>query len=297
MNLRIIKTMKFAVVILTHKRPYNVRTVAALKQSGYTGDIFLILDDEDPTIEQYKEIYGDNVILFKRSEAARNVEPGDNFGGLRGLIYARNSVFGIAAKLHLDHFVCLDDDYTSFNWRFDSKGNYKFGNITNLDAIFQVMAKFLDKTSCKSLAIGQGGDFIGGELGGFSKNITLKRKCMNFFLCKTDRPFKFFGRMNEDVNCYLRNGNIGELYFTLNQLSLQQLPTQTLAGGVTDLYKQLGTYVKSFYSVMYCPSMVKVAMLNTSEARVHHKINWRLAVPRILPEVVRKSSKPSGKGG
>ena len=37
----------FAVFILTHGRPDNVITYNTIKSSGYTGRIFIIIDNED----------------------------------------------------------------------------------------------------------------------------------------------------------------------------------------------------------------------------------------------------------
>ena len=52
------KTMKnkFAVFILTHGRANNVITYATLKKQGYTGKIYLMIDDEDKQAEEYKKI-------------------------------------------------------------------------------------------------------------------------------------------------------------------------------------------------------------------------------------------------
>ena len=49
---------------------------------------------------------------------------------------------------------------------------------------------------------------------------------------------------------------------------------------MTELYLDAGTYVKSFYTVMYCPSCVVVSAMGTA--------HWRYAVPKILRESVKK---------
>jgi hypothetical protein len=75
------------------------------------------------------------------------------------------------------------------------------------------------------------------------------------------------------------------------QAQLVQMQTQSNAGGMTEMYLESGTYVKSFYSVMYAPSCVKVGELGDPRSphyRIHHSINWRVAVPKIMRETVRK---------
>jgi len=98
----------------------------------------------------------------------------------------------------------------------------------------------------------------------------------------------FLSRLNEDVNTYLSLGNRGDLFFTINQLQLNQLATQKNKGGMTDAYLEGGTYVKSFYTVMYCPSFTKVTIMGSKNKRLHHRISWINAVPVIIDEKYKK---------
>ena len=133
----------------------------------------------------------------------------------------------------------------------------------------------------------RGGDHIGGFAG-----IRMKRKCMNSFLCSTDRPFTFVGSINEDVNTYTIEGSRGGVFFTFTGLQLDQKDTQSNAGGMTDQYQLSGTYVKSFHTVMMHPSSVRVAMMGTTNPRIHHAINWANTVPVIIDERHRKTYAP-----
>ena len=111
---------------------------------------------------------------------------------------------------------------------------------------------------------------------------------MNTFLCSVDRPFKFLGRLNEDVTTYVYKGNRGDLFLTVTDLAITQLPTQSQKHGLTEAYLDSGTYVKSFFSVMYNPSCVKVSMMGEKHKRIHHKVSWKNAVPCIIEEKHRK---------
>ena len=83
-------------------------------------------------------------------------------------------------------------------------------------------------------------------------------------------------------------GNLGQLFITIPRLRLRQMPTQTNAGGLTDIYLDLGTYVKSFYSVMYAPSCIKIKEMGVSSKRLHHMVKWKNAVPEIVSHKVKK---------
>ena len=96
--------------------------------------------------------------------------------------------------------------------------------------------------------------------------------------------------MNDDVNTYTALGMRGHLFLTVGAVHLNQMMTQQNAGGLTDIYQSSGTYVKSFYTVLACPSSTTVAALSGQKhTRFHHRISWRHQVPLILREEHRKA--------
>lgn len=278
---------KFAVFILTNGRPDNVITLDTLLKSGYTGKYYIVIDDLDKTGEQYKEKYGDKVIVFDKKDIARRFDTGDNFDDMRSIFYARNACFEIAEKLGIEYFIQLDDDYTYFAFRFDSNHHFIYKPILNIDVVFEEMCKLYDRTGALTIAMAQGGDFLGG-IGGFGKEIRTKRKAMNSFICSTKRPFKFTGRVNEDVNTYTLEGTRGKLILTVNIIGLNQLTTQKNKGGMSEMYLDNGTYLKSFYTVMCAPSCAKISIMHSTNRRIHHKISWNNCVAKIISEEYKK---------
>lgn len=280
----------YSIFILTNGRPDNVITYATLRKSGYTGRIFLIVDDEDKTKAEYKKNFPGEVIIFSKSDYAGKFDIMDNFGGNRVIVFARNACYDIARKLGLDYFFEYEDDYTQFQYRYVDKDSLKGIQVKNLDQILDAIIDCLDKTNATTIAFAQGGDFIGG-VGSF-KNNTFKRKAMNSFVFKVNDDPKndtiFIGRMNDDVNTYLTQGKIGKLFFQISNISLVQLATQSNSGGNTEAYKDYGTYVKSFYSVIASPSCCKIDLMGRINKRLHHKINWNHAVPKILDQKFKK---------
>jgi len=273
----------FVVFILTHGRPNNIKTLNTLKKCGYTGRVFLVVDNEDNHIESYIKKYGvDMVKVFDKKAMADKVDEGNNFDERRTITHARNACFEIASDIGIKYFIELDDDYTQFKFRFENKLGYE-AKVKNINKVFDSFIKFYKSTKINSIAFSQGGDHIGG----FTKT-KLKRKCMNSFFCSTDRPFKFIGAMNEDVNTYTTLASRGALFFTFTSLQLDQAATQSQKSGITDMYNKFGTYCKSFTTVMMHPSSVKVSMMNTSNPRIHHYIKWKNTTPMIIEERHKK---------
>jgi hypothetical protein len=280
----------FVAFILSHGRPDNVRTYDTLKKHGYTGKIIILIDNEDKTSNQYIQKYGEkNVIIFDKKMQSKKFDQADNFDDRRSIVYARNVCFDVAKYLQIKYFIQLDDDYTSFRYRYFQDTYITKGTVKNLDVYFKILLDFYKSTSISSVAIAQGGDFIGGESCGMLSNYeNMSRKAMNSFICSTERPFKFVGRINEDVNTYVYKGSLGLLQLTIPYIALEQLPTQSNDSGMADIYNALGTYVKSFYSVIFHPSSVKVKLMGFKNNRMHHSIKWTNSVPKILDEKYKK---------
>lgn len=283
----------FAVFILTHGRAQNVRTYKTLRDQGYTGKIYLMVDDEDKQIQDYKKIYKDQVIVFNKQDAIDYTDSGDNFGKRNSVVYARNWNFVVAEQLGIKYFLQLDDDYTTFRHTLDNDYKYttKQNKVKNMDMLCEIFVDFLIESKAHAVCMSQGGDFIGGaesRVGKIGRQGIFARKAMNSFFMNTERPFKFMGRINEDVNAYVALGNVGKLFITVPRIRLEQIQTQANSGGLTDIYLDLGTYVKSFYSVMYSPSCVKISEVGAKNRRLHHRINWDNAVPEIVEQRFKK---------
>ena len=54
------------------------------------------------------------------------------------------------------------------------------------------------------------------------------------------------------------------------------------------MYKNEGTYVKSFFTLIVAPSCVKIGEMGMREKRIHHKIYWRNCTPKILRQGWKK---------
>lgn len=275
----------FAVFILSHGRPNNVITLKSLEKFGYTGEVLIVIDNEDKTADEYRQLFGESVVMFDKKAMADKCDEGNNFDERRTITHARNACFEIAKERGIKYFVQLDDDYTAFAFRFRRKHHF----VKSLDKVWASLLEFYKLDSrILSIALAQGGDFIGGVQNQNFTNPTLKRKCMNSFLCSTERPFKFVGAMNEDVNTYTTIGSRGGLFFTFPLVSLTQKATQSQAGGITDMYLKYGTYCKAFTTVMMQPSSVRVSLMGDKNMRLHHRIAWKNTVPQIISEKYKK---------
>lgn len=278
---------ELAIFILTHGRPDKVYTWESLRKGGCTDDVYIIIDDEDETAERYYEKFGDRVRMFNKREMAKRIDEADNFKDKdrRSIVYARNACFDIAEDLGYTYFIELDDDYRTFSFKLDENLEMMDRRIHDVSRLFRNMLAYYKSIPALSIAMAQTGDFIGGV----GKTIKAKRKCMNTMICSTERPYQFMGRINEDVNAYTLLGSRGGLFLTIPWVTIIQGSTQKTPGGMTEIYKDNGTYVKSFYTVVHCPAFVRIAEMGAKYRRLHHLVRWGHGVPKIVDEGYRKA--------
>lgn len=278
----------FAVFVLSHGRANHMLTLKTLTKCGYTGKWYIIIDNEDNQADDYYSLFGkDHVVMFDKAKKALEVDTCDMTTNRKAVIYARNSCFEIAQQLGLSTFLELDDDYTEFRMRYLEDGVLKSIYVQDMDSIINEVIEFLYCADIDCVAFSQTGDFIGGA-GCKVYQERLTRKLMNSFFCRVDKPFYFIGKINEDTNTYVLEGSRGKVFFTIADICLNQEQTQANYGGLTDIYLELGTYVKSFYTVMTSPSCAKVAEVGVSHKRIHHWVNWNVAVPMIISDKFKK---------
>lgn len=256
---------------------------------NYTGKWYIVIDNEDKTAEEYKAIYKDRVIVFDKQKYVDLTDTADNFDEHRAIVYARNASFDIAESLGVKYFLMLDDDYTGFYFRKVVNDSMPSVSCKQLDRLFEAYIEFLETSGAITVAMAQGGDFVGGAKG-TNAHKGLLRKAMNTFFCSTERRFWYVGTQNEDVSMYTRLGSTGNLIFTVTGAMIVQVPTQKGAGGMSAVYKEGGTYIKSFYSVMQMPSCISVRLMGTAHQRIHHAVFWENTVPKIINERWRKDS-------
>lgn len=278
----------FCVLILTHGRPDHVLTASSLERSGYTGPVYFVVDDEDAALAEYRRRYGDQVVTFSKADIAARFDEADNFAERRSIFYARNAAFDIAEDLGFTYFIQLDDDYSGFYLRAGAEQQFGNWTVRDLDTVFGLVLDYYKSIPASTLCFGQGGDYLGGAECSTHQEWTFKRKAMNTFICSTARRFAFQGKVNEDVNTYTEAGRRGLLFITFMPLMITQATTQQRQGGMTELYLDGGTYRKSFYSILYAPSCVKIGVMGNDHPRIHHAVDWKTAVPVIVPEHVRK---------
>lgn len=272
----------FAVFILSHGRADTITTYKALRDGGYTGRTYVVIDNEDDQEDLYRQKFGDDIIQFDKRDYLEKTDLGDLDTDRRIGVFARNFIQDEAKRLGYKFHLQLDDDVHGFTYRFAQGKVLRALHCSHLDEVFSGMVEYMKETPITSLSFALSAYNMGGVDGSINEGMT--RKTMTTFLMRADDLQYFHMRMNDDITTSLINGMRGKLYYSYLPIEVEVDKTQVKAGGMTDIYQKNGTYRKSFYSVMCCPSCVKVSAMGITDYRIHHTISWNNAVPKLLSE-------------
>lgn len=242
----------FAIFVLSHGRAKTIATVNAFLKAGYTGKYFIILDDMDDQISEYKKRFGDHCVVFPKKEVAKSTDTMDNFGKLSIPLYARNWSFDFAKEQGLKYFLQCDDDIKDFTGKYvDGSGRFKTVKITNFDRVTEALIEFIETDDRIAVtAFSNAGGFFGGKNGRYKDG--LGRTINQAMLFRTDCGCRFVGTQNEDLNISLRH--FDKLTFECYSVVVTSPQRGTNAGGIA--YDSM--YESNFYSVIMSPSCIKI---------------------------------------
>lgn len=280
----------FAVFILSHGRADDVKTAAMLKKQGYTGDWYIVIDNEDDQAGTYFGKYGDRVLMFDKKAVAAETDTGDLDDDRRVGVFARNKIQELAAGRGYAYHLQLDDDFKEIRYRNAEGVRIRSRKARNLDNVFYSLVRYMD--ACPKitwLSFGLSSYYLGGVKGSSCWRDQMTPKTMGSFLMRASHPVKFSMRMNDDITTCALEQSRGNLAWTIMQYQVETIPTQHQDGGMTDIYKDNGTYRKSFYSVLAGPSWAVISREILSH-RIHHEIRFANCVPKLLSGKWKKAT-------
>lgn len=279
-----IKEEKFCIFILSYGRADYIKTYEKIKEAGYTGEIYVIVDDSDEDLNKYKKKFKSELLIFNKEEYMKKVDYMNNNKEMKSVVYARNYCMDIARKMGYKYILQMDDDFTSFDYRYIIKDKIKSKKIKNMDGIIKAFITFLKEDKISMLAFGNSSHFVGGAknkdvMKGYKKNAFA-----SMFL-KTEDDINYIGLMNEDMNCNLEQVKNGKVVLSILRIKLNTPSSKTVEGGLTDIYIDEGKYIRDFYTFMYSPSNINIGI---RKDKIILTVRANNTYPKLIDENLKK---------
>lgn len=264
----------FAVFICTHGRPYEQITLDMLRDSGYTGLAILVVDNEDNTRYLLDDYIGrrTDYWTFNKQYHIKTDDSGTNTPIRNTHLYAWNACESFAKDSCIQYYAIMDDDLTSFRYRYEEDGHLKSQTITqNMDKVFDAYIDYLKATDIACLSIADARNYIGGKAkDGRNMNTVIFRNGKH--------EFKWHSEMYEEMATSITYQQRGDFIF---QPTFMQYETKTMAknvkGGMEEIYKSQSIFRRAAYTVMYHPDCVSFDANNTG-----FKLKKDNAFPKLI---------------
>lgn len=248
-------------MICTHGRPKTQHTLSLLRSCGYTGDIYLVVDDEDNTVEELKANYselGAIVSMFNKEHYFQTMDKGTNENHRACILYAKGYCEDLARELGLDAFVIADDDLLSFRFRYCDGDSLKSQKITsNLDAVLEAYVEYMLSSNISATGFGFTQFYFTGVDSFGYENMQKYRVPYNFVFRNTKHRVDWLSWFGEDVISGVYYNKIGQIWTATPLVQQEIFPLATQEGGMKDVYDGNQSIRLAMQNLMYLPSEIK----------------------------------------
>lgn len=275
------------IYIISKGRP-QCTTAQTLTKIKYPGKWFIVCGNNDETLPEYQERWGNHVLVFDWYEEIKTTDPLDNFGFETkgsGACPVRNATRRISEERGEKRHWQLDDDYISFA-RYDHR-RQKNTTIKDGRILFSTMYRIAElgyKTNLPNI-----GFCLSTAEAIPTHRLKYNRRIFNAHNMPSDSGLfqKWVGRMNDDTIHAINVWRSGKFEMQFRYLQIGMKPTQSEGGGLTEMYKLDGTVRKTAYVFLLAPSVTKLVI---RFERYHHKVDWDGITPKLIHERFRKES-------
>lgn len=273
----------FAVFICTHGRPDKQYTLEALRASGYTGYVVLVLDDEDSTHDQYLNLVStkDNtvVITFNKQDIINSVDYGTKLFR-KVILYAKCACENYAEQMGLKYFAIADDDTKKFRFRYADGDKLRSVDIKqSFDDIVDSFIEYMEKSDLTAMSFGYTSSYLKGVSIFEPKALCDARVAYNFVFRNAKHKVDWRGSYGEDLITACTHSIVGQIWMNLPTIQNDMVVQCASAGGMTELYKQEDSFQLVQCETMYCPTCI---------TQQFYKTRWYGAVQRenTFPKII-----------
>lgn len=277
---------KLATLYIISKGRPQCKTAQTLQKIGYEGEWFIVCGNNDETLPEYIERWGeDKVLVFDWYEEVRKTDVMDNFGFERmpsGASPVRNAVFDFSRARGEKRHWQMDDDFILFfltnvemtkNKAIDGKTLYQW---------LSRVAKYADDANLANIGIALKEESYPTDAKKFTSRVYGSHNMSN----DPRLTPKWRGRFNDDTIHAITVHRLGKLKeLNLKFLSVDTPDTQQEAGGLSEMYKELGTVRKTAYLILIAPNATKLVI---HRGRYHHRVDWSKLVVKTISDKWKK---------
>ncbi len=242
------------VFIKTHGRPDKQLTLQTLRQAGYTGEIVLVLDDEDETYNDHLKYFDErthtHIEEFYKEYYVQNIDSGTNTPKRNVNLYAWCACEDLADAYGEKFFIMADDDITGFRFRYKDGKHLRSLKITqNLDEIFALVEEYMLSCNLSAMSTGIPQMYFSGDI---EKDLWKWRVPYTFVFRNAKHKLNWVSEYEEDIITAIRASIDGQYLSVLPVIQRETVEIGTNYGGMHNSYTD--SFVNAQYGYIWYPS-------------------------------------------
>lgn len=247
--------MRCAIFVISYNRAGRVETYSALRDAGFLGEIFVVIDVDDPQYMEYKLRFSNELIAYSKKNEMSAADTVECEKRPASALYARNAVEKIAIQMHLDAFIILDDDITSFRYRWIEGGVCKSLKITQyIDRILLSYIDYMLSCNIATLSFENCMFYVGGIT---DDKIANERWTYQIHIRNANIPVEWKSIINEDIITEIMTATRGYIWWSLPHVVYDAVAMNEKSGGNKDNYDTFSEFKRAMFATVVNPSSCK----------------------------------------
>ena len=280
----------FAIFIISHNRADTITTVDAIQKHNYTGKWYIVLDDLDKSVADYRERFGeDKILVFDKMKFVAQTDTGMSEPLINFAVFARNAVEQFAKDLGYRFFGVFDDDILRFRHRYVDNGKLLSVSVVDLDAIVSVYLDLVSLDNIACVSFGTAVSYAGGKESYERFSAASRRMCFQAMLRDITKPVDWRLNMYEDLITPLDNRTTNLVWLQLLEVEfdvVSGIGQGKVKGGNSDVYNTYNAFKQVMFPVLTAPDCNYVIVKN-SRFRTKTKSS-EYVFPKIISERYKK---------
>lgn len=243
--------MDFAVFIISHERVDRVESYTTLRNAGYTGKIYVVVDNEDTQLRRYLNSFI-NVLVYNKQLKINSTDTLTDKESRSSAVFARNAVEFYAKHLKLDAFAVFDDDITNLRLRWEEDGSYKSRKLcSGLDDVMSWYAQYLIDSDIATLSFENCMFYVGGV---DNNKIANERWTYQIHIRNTKFPVDWHSIINEDIITEISTAVRGYIWWSLPHIVYEAVAMNDKEGGNKANYDKFSEFRRAMFATVANPS-------------------------------------------
>lgn len=279
--------MKSAIYICTHGRPSKQITHRMLRKAGYTGEIVLVIDNEDEHGKGYLEfVKGEDntrIHVFDKRKIIDSTNTTNYPPNRKTILYAKNACEQFAKEDNCDCFVICDDDIPGFRYRYVEGKSCKSLTISdNMDQIIDSHYKFLIESNVAATSFGIAQFYFTGANCFNNDNMQKWRIPYTFVFRNIQHSIDWVSDYGEDITTSIEQSRHGQFQCAMPFVQMNLSPMGVGDGGMVELHKD--TFRLAEYGHVWHPDCEQIK---------YYKDHWMSTIERdkAFPKLISSSFK------